>query len=401
MNIFTKIISSIARIGSVPEDDEDTRLQKALLVLCTFPFLITGICWGLLYIYYGTITAAWIPLSYCAFSLISIIAFGITKKFKFFRFSQLLLILLLPGALMVALGGMINGSAVILWALICPLGAMLFDTLKHARIWFAGFVVTLLICVAIQPYIQVEKILPENVIIMFFMINLIGVGGIIFVMVYYFVGQKQQFQSRSESLLLNILPKEIVQILKKESRTIAEHFENASILFADIVNFTPLSSTLSPAQLVELLNDVFSKFDSFTEKYQLEKIKTIGDCYMVASGVPVSRNDHALALTEMALEIRDYVNSNTFLGNKLEFRIGINSGPVVAGVIGRKKFSYDLWGDAVNIASRMESHGHQGTIQISEATYELIRESFICHTHGTLNIKGKGAMNVWYVTGKK
>jgi adenylate cyclase len=158
---------------------------------------------------------------------------------------------------------------------------------------------------------------------------------------------------------------------------------------------------MKPEELVGLLNEVFCYFDTLTEKYNLEKINTVGDCYMVAAGVPRPRSDHAHALAYMALEMRDYMRYTKFGGKQLIFRTGINSGPVVAGVIGRMKFAYDLWGDTVNTASRMESHSAPGVIQISEATYELIKNDFICEPHGLLNVKGKGDMNVWYVLEKK
>jgi guanylate cyclase len=161
-----------------------------------------------------------------------------------------------------------------------------------------------------------------------------------------------------------------------------------------------MSASMSPVQLVNLLNEVFSYFDILTERYGLEKIKTIGDCYMVASGVPRARTDHAQLLAQMALEAQAYVASHDFSGRRLAFRIGINSGPVVAGVIGHRKFAYDLWGDAVNTASRMESHGTGGIIQITEATYELIKNDFICRSAGWVDVKGKGPMSVWHVIGK-
>jgi len=167
------------------------------------------------------------------------------------------------------------------------------------------------------------------------------------------------------------------------------------------VNFTPMSETMTPTELVELLDEVFSHFDLLAEKYGLEKIKTIGDCYMMASGVPRPRRDHAQALVAMALDMREYVEKQEFNGQKITFRIGLNSGPVVAGVIGRKKFIYDLWGNAVNIASRMESQGQGGVIQITRATYELIKDDFICESRGTVTVKGKGDMEVWNVVGKK
>ena len=199
----------------------------------------------------------------------------------------------------------------------------------------------------------------------------------------------------------NILPRDIAAILKNQPRTIAQYFDSASVLFADVVNFTPMSAQMAPVELVELLNDVFSQFDVLAEKYGLEKIKTIGDCYMVAAGVPRTRPDHAQALTRMALEMQAHVAAREFRHHKLSFRIGLNSGPVVAGVIGRKKFSYDLWGDAVNTASRMESLGLGGTIQITRATYELVKDDFVCEARGVVHVKGKGEMEIWHVTGAK
>lgn len=359
--------------------------------------MIAGVGWGSMYILFGETKAGLIPLGYSVISLISILHFNRTKKFNFFRFSQLMLILLLPCALMLALGGFISGSAVILWSLISPLGAMLFNTETKAPSWFWAFIFLVLMSGFTYPWVSFDNNLTTGQIYFFFVINLAGVGALIFAMVYYFVGKKNYFQERSESLLLNILPKEIVETLRKEHRTIAEHFESASILFADIVNFTPISSTLNPDKLVELLNEVFSIFDTLAEKYKLEKIKTIGDCYMVAAGVPSFRPDHAQVLTRMAIEMRDYVRDHEFSGTRLQFRFGINSGPVTAGVIGKKKFSYDLWGEAVNIASRMESHGLPNIIQITQATYDLIKDEIPCVDGGMLIVKGKGEMKVWRV----
>lgn len=399
--LWKEVFAWVARIGADPNDDDDIRLRKSLLVICAFLFMFAGAAWGLMYNLFREPLAGAIPLSYAIISLLSIIHFGLTRRYYFFRFSQLILILLLPFFLMLTLGGFVNGSAVVLWALICPLGALLFDGPSHAPRWFLAFVSLVVLSGFLQPYVGFVNNLSSELVIFFFVINLIGVGSLVFLMVFYFVGQKNVFQEKSETLLLNILPKEIVAILKNEPRTIADHFEGASILFADVVNFTPLSVTMTPIELVELLNEVFSYFDSLVEKYRLEKIKTIGDCYMVASGVPRPRVDHAQVLTHMALEMRDYVSQHEFRGCKLAFRIGLNSGPVVAGVIGRKKFIYDLWGDAVNTASRMESHGQGGIIQITRATYELVKDDFVCEPRGMVNVKGKGEMEVWFVTGQR
>jgi adenylate cyclase len=397
-----QVLSWIARIGSDPNDDDDIRLQKSLLVVCAIPFMLAGAAWGIMYILFKEPLAGAIPLSYSAISLFSIIHFGWTRQYRFFRFSQLTLILLLPFFLMVALGGFINGSAVILWSLISPLGAMLFDKPRRAPRWFLAFAGLVALSGFLQPYIRLTNHLSSSLVIFFFAMNLMAVGALVFMMIFYFVGQKNMFQQKSETLLLNILPKEIAAILKNESRTIADHYEEASVLFADMVGFTPLSAQLPPVEMVELLNEAFSFFDSLLDKYDVEKIRTIGDSYMAVSGVPHRHTDHAQALVRMALEMRDYISTHTFRnGQRVNFRIGINSGSMIAGVIGRRKFVYDVWGDAVNIASRMESHGLGGAVQITQTTYELIKDEFVCEPRGTVNVKGKGEMEVWLVLSAK
>ena len=400
--IFQHAFLSISQIGADPDDDDDIRLQKSLLVVCAFPFMLAGIGWGSIYVLSNEAAAAAIPLSYSVVSLLSIINFGRTRQYRFFRFSQLTFILVLPFFLMVALGGFIPSSAVILWSLICPMGAMLIDEPRHAPRWFLAFALLVALSGLLQPYLRSANNLSPQLIIFFFVVNFIGVGSLVFMMVFYFVGQKNVFQEKSESLLLNILPKEIAAILKNENRTNADHYDEASVLFADMVGFTPLSEKLPPVEMVELLNEVFSFFDSLLDKYGVEKIRTIGDSYMVASGVPRGRPDHAQALVSMALEMRDYVSTHTFHnGHQVNFRIGINSGSMIAGVIGRRKFVYDVWGDAVNIASRMESHGLGGAVQITQTTYELIKNEFVCEPRGTVNVKGKGDMEVWLVISSK
>ncbi|NEP13352.1 MAG: urea ABC transporter substrate-binding protein [Symploca sp. SIO2C1] len=205
-------------------------------------------------------------------------------------------------------------------------------------------------------------------------------------------------QEKSEGLLLNILPKMIAEQLKQDQSAIAEQFEEATILFADIVGFTPLSSRMPPTELVELLNQIFSRFDRLTQKYGLEKIKTIGDAYMAVGGLPMPTPDHPEAIAEMALEMQreiTYVSSNN--SQPFRLRIGINTGPVVAGVIGVTKFIYDLWGDAVNVASRMESQGKPGGIQVSAATYERLKDKYLFQRRGEIEVKGKGKMITYWL----
>jgi class 3 adenylate cyclase len=208
-------------------------------------------------------------------------------------------------------------------------------------------------------------------------------------------------RERSEGLLRNMLPSAIVDRLKTSEGRIAEQLDAVTVMFADIVGFTQLSSEISAAEVVGTLDEIFSAFDALVERHGLEKIKTIGDAYMVVGGAPTPRTDHTEAIAAMALEMRDIVEGRTFAGGrKLQMRIGIHTGPVVAGVIGKKKFVYDLWGDTVNTASRMESHGVPGTVHVSEATYLRLRDGFALSPRGIVEIKGKGAMSTWVLDGR-
>ncbi|MDI9641027.1 adenylate/guanylate cyclase domain-containing protein [Geitlerinema splendidum] len=209
-------------------------------------------------------------------------------------------------------------------------------------------------------------------------------------------------RNQTEDLLLNILPASIAEELKFDLRTIADNFEEVTILFADLVNFTQLASQLKALELVSLLNEIFSAFDRLTEQHGLEKIKTIGDAYLVVGGLPLIRADHAIAIANMALDMQAVLHAfNQTNQTHLNLRIGINTGPVVAGVIGTKKFSYDIWGDAVNLASRMESSGVPGSIQVSESTYQRLKHLYNFEPRGLIPMKGKGEMPAYLLLSRK
>jgi guanylate cyclase len=389
----------ISGIGSDPADSADVALQKRLVVSLSLAVLPAGAIWSAVYFVAGAPLAGIVPGAYVPLVIANTAIFAATRNLFLYRFTQLFFFLLLPWLLMLSLGGFKNSSAVIIWAALCPLGAIILEDLQRTLFWLIGFVALLIVSALLQPYLNPAP-LPDAFVTWFFALNIGAVIIIGFGVLYYFVGQRNFFQERSEMLLLNILPKEISEALKAEQKTIADHYDAASILFADVVEFTPMAATMTPLELVTLLNEVFQRFDELVEQYDLEKIKTIGDSYMVASGVPRIRADHAEAIVSLALDMRETVARQTFSGRHLAFRMGINSGPVVAGVIGRKKFIYDLWGDTVNVASRMESHGQDGAIQITRRTYELIRNDFVCEPRGTIRVKGAGEMEVWHVTGR-
>lgn len=248
------------------------------------------------------------------------------------------------------------------------------------------------------PY-EIQAINIANIVSLFFLLALIGLG--------YSVGAAQAEKTihlaheKSKKLLHNILPKNIANKLKDNNKTIAESYDEATVMFIDLVGFTRMFKKHSAQMLVGLLNEIFSIIDDLVVKYRLEKIKTIGDAYMIAAGVPVARPDHADAMCSLALELVDVLNIYNIENNlNIEFRIGINSGPVVAGVIGKNKFIFDLWGDSVNIASRMESHGTPGRIQVGPCTYEKLKNHFHFEKRGFVGVKGIGEVETYYLVGK-
>ncbi len=217
-----------------------------------------------------------------------------------------------------------------------------------------------------------------------------------------YLEQLQGEKERAERLLLSILPEPIAEQLKRGQLTIADSFADVTVLFADIVDFTRISSHHSPKEVVSLLNQIFSAFDRLAEQHRVEKIKTIGDAYMVVGGIPTPRLDHAEAIAEMAIDMMEEISRfHTQTGEPITMRIGINTGPVVAGVIGTNKFIYDLWGDTVNIASRMESYGLASCIQVSLETYKILQDKYLFKERGVIPIKGKGDMMTYLLIGRK
>ena len=395
-----QLLDLAGNVGLDVRDDDETALRKRVAVVLFGGTLPLTLAWSATYLAVGVPRAAAIPAFYSVFTPVNTLIFARTRNLEIFRFTQLFLVLILPWLVMISLGGLRQSSAVIMWAALSPLGALLLDDLHRTGFWIVGFVALLTTGAILEPYLS-QPVLPETFIRLFFVLNIGTVISIAFGLLYYFVDRRNFFQQRAEMLLLNILPKEISEALKAGPRTIADQYAAASILFADVVEFAPMAAEMTPLQLVDLLNEVFQCFDSLVEKYDLEKIKTIGDCYMVASGVPRPRSDHAIALVNLALDMQAAIAKREFGGRQLTFRIGINSGPVVAGVIGRKKFIYDLWGEAVNMASRMESHGHSRRVQITRSTYELIADWFECETLGLIDVKGVGLTEVWQVVDRK
>jgi len=398
----------LARIGADPDDDQELRQKKTLLVLLAVLILPVSAVWGTLYLAFGSPVGI-VPFVYFAVSVGSLVVFARTRSFRPLLVVQLLDILLTTTVGQMLIGGFLPSGGVGLWGILAPLGALVFLEVRQAVRWFVAFLLVFLLTGILGEVLFPNADLPVWFTATMLALNVIGAGSVAFTLLASFANQRnvalralRAEQEKSEALLLNILPSSIAERLKAATRTIADHFESASILFADVVDFTPLAQRLTPAEMVGMLDQLFSRFDALVELHGLEKIKTIGDCYMAAAGVPNPREDHARRAALLALDMRDAVATSAIAGEPgFELRIGINSGPVIAGVIGTKRFLYDLWGDAVNTASRMESHSTPGEIQITRTTYELLKDEFVCRRRGTILVKGKGRMETWYLVGSR
>lgn len=403
----------LAEIGASPADSDELRLRKAVLVLSSALMASLAVIWIATYAVLGLWVSAAIPLTYQLASAASIYTFARTRRYLLFRTSQLWMSLLFPFALQWSLGGFGTSSAVSLWAITAPLGALLFVGARQSLPWFLAFIGLVAVSGAIDAALAAgAPAIPGGVIVAFFTLDIVGVATTAYALLRYFVHGRERAleelarehraledeQAKSERLLLNVLPAPVAARLKAEERIIADAFPEVTVLFADIVGFTSLAERLSPAEVVRALDCVFARFDTLASEHGVEKIKTIGDAYMVAGGIPRWRENHAEAVADMALAMSSAVSGlEAETGLDLQLRIGIDSGPAVAGVIGRAKFIYDLWGDTVNTASRMESHAPAGTIQVSERAFARLRARYNLRPRGTIAVKGKGLVKAYFL----
>jgi guanylate cyclase len=407
--MWKNIFRFISQLGVDQKDSDEIRLEKNMIVASYIASASAALVWGIIYFLQGEVVSGGILLFAVMVVSFFLVDFARARNFVRIKFVMFLVYLTVPTSAMWFLGGFYHSSLMIIWSFLAPILALMTSTLMSASRWLVAYLILLVASGFIQPLLPNDNLLSDGFITTFIVFNVGATSIIVFLVLRYFIDQKNKAyallaieQEKSENLLLNVLPKEIADLLKEKDQTIANYFEQASILFADLVGFTQLSAKLEPAAMVELLNEVFSRFDELTDQYGLEKIRTIGDNYMVASGVPIPRDDHAQALAGLALDMRSYIKAfSGEMEDSIDFRIGINSGSLIAGVIGKNKFHYDVWGDMVNIASRMESHGVAGKIQVTRATYSLLKDECLFERRGMIEIKGKGEMETWFLIGRK
>jgi adenylate cyclase len=414
-----RLIERLAELGAGPDDPPDERLRKGTVILVTSVIVITSTAWVATYFALGLPISASIPLAYQVITVATLAWFFRTKRFGVLQASQPVMWLLLPVLLHASIGGFIPSSAVVLWSATTPFLALVLFGSRRSVPWFiayCGLLVTL--GIADQVGWTAPADIPSGVVTAFFVLNIGGVTATSYLMLRYFVRAREVAMAdlerahvtleiereRSERLLLNVLPEKIAERLKGAEGRIAERFDDVTVLFADLVGFTRFTEGMDPGDLVALLDEIFSAFDDLADVAGLEKIKTIGDSYMVAGGLPERRPDHVVAVARMALGMRRELSGievRRGLHDAFSLRIGMDTGPVVAGVIGRRKFIYDLWGDTVNMASRMESQGVPGEIQVTSRARDRLVDAFELRPRGTVDVKGKGPMDTYLLVGPR
>lgn len=400
-----RTVERLAEIGAGHDRSEDERLRQGMLILASVLIALLSFIWVGIYLAYGHPLSAAIPAAYQVVTVVGLLVLSRTGNFAVFRTTQLVAFLVLPALLQASLGGFVASSGMVLWAIFVPLAALALLGVRRSVGWLAAFFVAVVTLALLDPRLSEHPaVLPTGLVVVFFVLNVMGVTVSAYAMLGYFVEQRERArialeaeQARSERLLLNVLPGPIAERLKRDTGVIAEHYDDVTVLFADLVGFTERTQVMPADDLVALLDRIFSAFDRVVDVEAVEKIKTIGDAYMVAGGLPERRPDHVAAVARVALAMREEIASIARDPgcDWLAVRIGIDTGPAVAGVIGRRKFIYDLWGDTVNTASRMESHGLPGEIHVTERVAAALGPDFALRPRGTILVKSKGPMSTF------
>jgi len=394
----------------------EEQLSGDMLMLTTGFMMCAAMLWLAIYWSMGYQYSTAIPLLFQGLSAITIWLYYKFRKLYLFSVIQLGLILFTPFAMQWSIGNFVNASGVSLWGLMAPVGAVTVLGTRQSVPWFfAWLFMTVMAGVFDYLLAGTVKSFDLSTVAVFFVLNFAAISVMIYSLLWYFAAEKQklrhqvdishaelrQEKERSDKLLLNILPPAIAERLKRNEMNIAQGHADVTVMFADIVGFTRMTEELSPVETVKILNDVFSIFDDIADKHGVEKIKTIGDAYMAAAGLDAGAQIHyADAIARMAIEMQEKIAEyRQKTGERIELRIGIGTGPVVAGVIGKKKFIYDMWGDTVNVAFRMAADAYSGAIQVDFMTHRRLHNRFRFDEAHEVEIKGKGRMAVFHLIG--
>jgi adenylate cyclase len=397
----------------------EEKLSGDMLMLTSGFMMCAAALWLAVYWSMGHQYSTAIPLIFQGLSAFTVLLYWKTRRLVLFAVIQLGLILFAPFAMQWAIGNFVTSSGVSLWGLMAPVGAVTVLGTRQSVPWFFAWLFMTVMAGVFDYLLAGTSVVRVDMatVAIFFVLNFSAISVMIYSLLWYFASEKQKLRAqvdaqnaelklekeKSEKLLLNILPPAIAERLKRNETNIAQGHADVTVLVADIVGFTRMTEELSPVETVKILNDVFSMFDELAERYHVEKIKTIGDAYMAAAGLDTGANIHyADAVAAMSLgmqeKIREYRERT---GERVELRVGIGTGPVVAGVIGKKKFIYDMWGDTVNVAFRMASDAYSGAIQVDLMTYRRLHNRFKFDEAHEVEIKGKGRMQVFHLLGRR
>jgi adenylate cyclase len=381
-------------IADEPTDNDDLRLRKRVGVVVGL--LTVAAPLGVPFFGGGSLISFVIGIGMSAGCVLNLVLLARSRNFDRYAIVLLVAGLLFTLVANVVAGGLGAGAGVI-WAFLAPLYALLALGPQRATLWFFAYLVVLLISIVIDPWVTSHVAAPPYAIRLISFAQNLGVPlAITFFLLRYTDILRRSAEARSEELLTNAIPTSIAARLKRGDQRIADSYPNTTVLFADLVGFTPWAQQTDPGAVVSFLDDLFSRFDELAAASSVEKIKTIGDSYMAVAGAPVARVDHANAAMELARGmLLVLADARTRLGLSLELRIGLASGPVVGGVIGQRRILFDLWGDTVNLASRMESAGVPGRIQVAPSTRELLGDRFAFEEREPLEVKGLGQMTTY------
>lgn len=410
----------IARLGAAAIDETDSaelRLRKTLLMFASGLMNMAAILWLLIYWWMGLKLPTSVPLGFQVASAAVLAIYLRTRNFDFFRVAQLGLFLFFPFVIQWSIGSFVSSSGIALLALLAPIGAMVCYGPRESIPWFVAYVVLTVMSGVFDFFLArgVDNGIPMKTVAVFFVMNFTIISTMVFLLLRHFVQQRDLFErelaaqhdlvraerEKSETLLLSILPAHVAERLKSQPGTIADGFADVSVMFADVVNFTRLAEELTPNQVVSFLDEVFTRFDQLTERHGLDKIKTIGDAYMVVGGLAVDQLNYADHVADMALEMVELTRSDPQLRRLgVQIHVGIATGPAIAGVIGAKRFIYDVWGDTVNLASRLTAEADAGSILVDRTTFRRLGHRYSCDAPKDLVIKGKGNTTTYRLSGK-
>ena len=391
------ILNRLTGLADEPGDDDDIRLRKRVLVIAGYILVIGPIQLPVLAQGHplSWFVAATMPLV----SAINLVVLARTKRFRRYVHVLILTVLLFPAFIELSLGGLGGASAAVVFAFLGPVFALIGLGPRAATVWFVAFAGVVIAVIAVDPVIS-SRVTPQPypMRLVWYAANLMVPLGITFALLRYTDVRRRRAEARSQELLTNAIPPSIAARLQHGEDRIAESYRNTTILFADLAGFTPWARRTDPTRVVSFLDELFTRFDELAAEHGVEKIKTIGDAYMAVAGAPEPRADHAKAAVQLAeVMLGALAEARRHLDAPLELRIGLASGPVVGGVIGQQRILFDLWGDTVNTASRMQSSGVPGRIHVAQSTRDLLRDECAFEEREPVEVKGLGSMTTYLV----